>query len=93
ELAQDGPLPTVLRLSDEAETSVTLADPAAMFGGGPGGCMAVTGYEGTAAEVATRRAGVTEVLTAAGGQALGTEPGEAWRTGRFRAPYLRDPLL
>ncbi|MCX4745610.1 FAD-binding oxidoreductase [Kitasatospora sp. NBC_01287] len=92
-LVQDGPVPTVLRLSDEAETSVNLADPAAMFGGGPGGCLAVTGYEGTAAEVAARRAGAGEVLTAAGGQPLGTEPGEAWRHGRYRAPYLRDPLL
>ncbi|WP_035841420.1 FAD-binding oxidoreductase [Kitasatospora azatica] len=92
-LVQDGPLPTVLRLSDEAETSVNLADPAAMFGGGPGGCLAVTGYEGTAAEVAARRAGAGEVLAAAGGQPMGTEPGEAWRTGRYRAPYLRDPLL
>lgn len=92
-LVQDGPVPTVLRLSDEAETSVNLADPAAMFGGGPGGCLAVTGYEGTAAEVAARRAGATAVLQAAGGELLGTEGGEAWRTGRYRAPYLRDPLL
>jgi alkyldihydroxyacetonephosphate synthase len=33
------------------------------------------------------------VLSDAGGIPLGTEPGEAWRTGRYRAPYLRDPLL
>jgi alkyldihydroxyacetonephosphate synthase len=92
-LAQDGPLPTVLRLSDEAETSVNLADPAAMFAGGPGGCLAVAGYEGSAAEVAARRAAAGEVLAAAGGQPLGEEPGEAWRHGRFKAPYLRDPLL
>ncbi|WP_329578772.1 FAD-binding oxidoreductase [Kitasatospora sp. NBC_01250] len=92
-LVQDGPVPTVLRLSDEAETSINLADPAAMFGGGPGGCLAVTGYEGSAAEVAARRAGASAVLAAAGGQSLGTEPGESWRSGRYRAPYLRDPLL
>lgn len=93
-LAQDGPLPTVLRLSDELETAVNLADPAAALdGGGPGGCLAITGYEGTAADVAARRAATTEVLTAAGGTPLGTAPGEAWRAGRFRAPYLRDPIL
>ncbi|GAA1263238.1 FAD-binding oxidoreductase [Kitasatospora nipponensis] len=92
-LVQDGPVPTVLRLSDEAETSVNLADPKAMFGAGPGGCLAVTGYEGTAEQVAARRAGASAVLTAAGGELLGTEGGEAWRTGRYRAPYLRDPLL
>ncbi len=45
-LAQDGPLPTVLRLSDEAETAINLADPN-VLGGGPGGCLAVTGFEGT----------------------------------------------
>jgi alkyldihydroxyacetonephosphate synthase len=93
-LAQDGPLPTVLRLSDEAETAVNLADPT---GSGeapaPGGCLAIAGYEGTAADVAARRAAASEVLAGAGGENLGTGPGEAWRTGRYQAPYLRDPLL
>ncbi|WP_042364756.1 FAD-binding oxidoreductase [Streptacidiphilus neutrinimicus] len=92
-LVQDGPEPTVLRLSDEAETGINLADPSAMFGGGPGGCLAVTGYEGTAADVEARRAGATAVLREAGGEPLGPEGGEAWRHGRYRAPYLRDPLL
>ena len=54
-LVQDGPLPTVLRLSDEAETAINLADPN-VLGGGPGGCLAVTGFEGTADDVAARRA-------------------------------------
>ncbi|MBU7598102.1 FAD-binding oxidoreductase [Streptomyces sp. P38-E01] len=92
-LVQDGPVPTVLRLSDEAETSINLADPSALNGGGAGGCLAVTGYEGAAAEVESRRAGATAVLSAAGGAPEGTDGGEAWRTGRFRAPYYRDPLL
>lgn len=92
-LAQDGPLPTVVRLSDEAETAVNLADPGSALSGGPGGCLAIAGYEGTAADVTARRAAASAVLTASGGTALGTEPGEKWRTGRYRAPYLRDPLL
>ena len=92
-LAQDGPMPTVLRLSDEAETAVNLADPDAVLGGGPGGCLAVVGYEGTAEDVATRQSACAAVLTAHGGAAAGEGPGEAWRTGRYRAPYLRDPLL
>ncbi|MGH3738654.1 MAG: FAD-binding oxidoreductase [Micromonosporaceae bacterium] len=93
-LAQDGPLPTVLRLSDEAETAVNLADPAsALSGGGHGGCLAICGYEGTAGDVATRRATAEQVLIDAGGEPLGAEPGERWREGRYRAPYLRDPLL
>jgi alkyldihydroxyacetonephosphate synthase len=92
-LAQDGPPPTVLRLSDEAETAVNLADPAQALGGGPGGCLAVCGFEGTAADVEYRRERTAPVLRDAGGEPLGTGPGEAWREGRYRAPYLRDPLL
>ncbi len=92
-LAQDGPLPTVLRLSDEAETLVNLADPAAIGGEGSGGCLMVTGYEGTETEVSERRAAVSALLTGLGGEAAGEEPGRAWESGRFHAPYLRDSLL
>ncbi|VTR08145.1 Uncharacterized FAD-linked oxidoreductase Rv2280 [Gordonia terrae] len=120
-LAQDGPLPTVLRLSDEVETALNLADPAGAgseasgpndSGAGAGseasgpndsgaeseadggsGCLVVAGYEGAADEVARRRDAASAVLTDVGGNALGDGPGEAWRTGRFAGPYLRDPLL
>lgn len=95
-LMQDGPVPTVVRLSDETETAVNLADPGGSSGSGSvgqGGCLAIAGYEGTPDEVAYRRAAASAVIAAAGGQALGTAPGEAWRAGRFLAPYLRDSLL
>jgi len=92
-LAQGGLLPTVLRLSDEDETALNLARPDAIGEEGAGGCLLLTGYEGTAAQVAARRAAVTEVLTGLGAAPLGTEPGEAWAHGRFAAPYLRDALL
>jgi alkyldihydroxyacetonephosphate synthase len=93
-LAQDGPLPVVLRLSDETETMIGLADPAAIGGGSAAaGCLAVLGYEGTAEEIAGRRAGTAAVLREAGGEPLGDGPGEKWRHGRFSAPYLRDALL
>lgn len=85
-LAQDGPLPTVLRLSDEVETAVNLADPD-VLGGGSGGVLAIIGFDGPYNQA------TADVLTAAGGQNLGEGPGETWRTGRYRAPYLRDPLL
>jgi alkyldihydroxyacetonephosphate synthase len=88
-LAQDGPLPTVLRLSDEAETAVNLADPEVL--GGASGVHVIVGFEGTA--TAVRRAAVAEVLADTGGEPLGEEAGETWRKGRYRAPYLRDPLL
>ncbi|QMU21423.1 FAD-binding oxidoreductase [Gordonia rubripertincta] len=91
-LAQDGPLPTVIRLSDEVETAINLADPA-QLGGESTGCLVVTGYEGEEREVLRRRDAASEVLVDAGGTALGSDPGESWRTGRFAGPYLRDPLL
>jgi alkyldihydroxyacetonephosphate synthase len=85
-LAQDGPLPTVLRLSDEVETAVNLADPD-VLGGGSGGVLAIIGFDGPYNQA------TADVLTAAAGENLGEGPGETWRVGRYRAPYLRDPLL
>jgi alkyldihydroxyacetonephosphate synthase len=94
--AQGRALPTVLRLSDEAETAVNLASPDAVGGapeGESGGCLMITGYEGTEAQVARMRESTTEILESLGGQALGVEAGEAWAAGRFDGPYLRDALL
>ena len=90
-LAQDGPLPTLLRLSDEAETAIGLARPE-QLGAGSEGCLAIVGYEGTAEWVADRRAALAPVLKAAGAR---PEPGagEDWEQGRYRGPYLRDALL
>ncbi len=90
-LAQDGPLPTVLRLSDEAETAIGLARPE-QLGAGDQGCLAIVGYEGTATWVAERRAAVQAVLAAAGAQPA-PGAGEDWERGRYRGPYLRDALL
>ncbi len=95
-VAQSGLQPTVLRLSDEAESAVNLADPSAIAGssgGADGGCLMVVGFEGSADRVAERRAGVTGLLAGLGGTAAGEEPGRAWEHGRFQAPYLRDSLL
>lgn len=92
-LAQDGPQPTVLRLSDETESMIGLADPAKIGGAGPGGCQAICGFDGPADEVAARRARAHTVLADAGGTPLGAGPGERWEHGRFSAPYLRDALL
>ena len=92
-LAQGGLLPTVLRLSDEAETAINLADPSSIGAESDPGCLMVVGHEGTPEQVARRRAVVAEVLTALGGTDLGEEPGQKWVHGRFDAPYLRDSLL
>lgn len=90
-LAQDGPLPTVVRLSDEAETALNLATPSALGAGGSG-CLAIVGFEGSRSEVWLRREGARAVLEATGGE-LEEEAGAAWERERYRAPYLRDALL
>ncbi len=90
-LAQDGrQLTSVVRLNDEAETSVL-----AFTGGGLpiSGCLMVTSYEGTRAAAAAGRAAAAQILAAGGGTALGPAPVAAWRGSRFAAPYLRDALL
>ncbi|MCP3819759.1 FAD-binding oxidoreductase [Streptomyces sp. A3M-1-3] len=97
-LAQDGPRPTVLRLSDETETLIGLAQPDAIGGADsttpqPAGCVAIAGFEGTAEDTASRQAQARAVLRACGGELLGEEPGERWAHGRYSAPYLRDSLL
>ncbi|MFJ4369305.1 FAD-binding oxidoreductase [Streptomyces chartreusis] len=96
-LAQDGPRPTVLRLSDETETLIGLAQPDAIGGSDAAqqsaGCMAIAGYEGTDEDVAYRSERAAAVLRDCGGTPLGEEPGERWAHGRYSAPYLRDSLL
>jgi alkyldihydroxyacetonephosphate synthase len=89
--AQDGPLPTVLRLSDETETALNLARPGELGSGGQG-CLAIVGYEGTRAAVWLRREGARAVLEQAGAS-FEPEAGVAWARERYASPYLRDALL
>jgi alkyldihydroxyacetonephosphate synthase len=91
-LAQDGPSPTVLRLSDEVETALNLARPDAVGADSGGGCLAIAGYEGTDEDLAVRVAGAEAVLRDCGGQPV-PDAGQSWEHGRFSAPYLRDALL
>lgn len=91
-LIQTGPVPAVLRLSDEAETALNLARPSELGEGGEGGCLAIVGYEGTAEEVRGRRSLTTPLLEAAGATRQ-ADAGEAWERERYRGPYLRDALL
>lgn len=93
-VTQTGTGPTVIRLSDEAETGVNLATTDTIGGHQiTGGCLAITVFEGTAAHAESRHAETRAVLAAHGGTSLGEEPARAWEHGRFSAPYLRDSLL
>jgi alkyldihydroxyacetonephosphate synthase len=93
-VAQNGTGPTVIRLSDEAETGVNLATSEAIGEQSvTGDCLAITAFEGTAAHTESRHAETRAVLEAHGGTSLGEGPAKAWEHGRFAAPYLRDSLL
>jgi alkyldihydroxyacetonephosphate synthase len=92
-LVQSGTAPTVLRLSDEAETAVGLSRPHAVGEVFDSGCQLLTGYEGTAADVARAREDASRVLVTLGAAYLGVEQGSAWAASRFAGPYLRDSLL
>jgi alkyldihydroxyacetonephosphate synthase len=104
-LAQQRSCPDVARLSDQAETRMSLA--LAGVGGVKGrlgraylglrgyreGCLAILGFEGEAGEVAARRKRALELARRGGALAVGRSPGEAWLESRFSAPYLRDELI
>jgi alkyldihydroxyacetonephosphate synthase len=102
-LTQAGLAPDIARLSDAEETRANLAlapgSKAKLLRGmltvrgHGGGCLLVTGWEGTEATVADRRRAATAVLRANGALRLGTAVGAAWRRGRYSGPYLRDDLL
>ncbi|THJ08398.1 FAD-binding oxidoreductase [Nocardioides sp.] len=92
-LAQSDLMPTVLRLSDEAETAINLADPESIGEDSAQGALMIVGYEGSVAAVDAKQAVVTATLQSLGGTPLGSAPGERWAEGRFNAPYLRDSLL
>jgi alkyldihydroxyacetonephosphate synthase len=93
-VAQTGTGPTVLRLSDEAETGVNLATTENIGENSiTGGCLAITVFEGSEEHVESRHAETRALLKARGGTSLGEAPARAWEHGRFNAPYLRDSLL
>ena len=93
-VAQTGAGPTVIRLSDEAETGVNLATTDRIGEQSiAGGCLAITVFEGTAVHTESRHAETRAVLSEHGGTSLGEAPARAWEHGRFNAPYLRDALL
>ncbi|MDH5133686.1 MULTISPECIES: FAD-binding oxidoreductase [unclassified Microbacterium] len=90
-VVQQGAGPTVIRLSDEAETAVSLAQVGRIGKALAKGASVVTVYEGD--EAAARRDRTAAILAAAGGRSAGTGDAEEWAAGRFDGPYLRDALL
>jgi alkyldihydroxyacetonephosphate synthase len=105
ELAQAGSLPTVMRVSDRAETeiSIGMSRPDGVAGtifdrwldlrGRTQGSLVVTGYEGSRSEVRAERSATQRALSRAGAVGLGKGAGRSWKEGRFHGPYLREALL
>lgn len=104
-LAQDGLLPTVIRVSDEAETEVSFATsaPSGIIGsalrqylrsrGRARGALIIVSFEGTADEVRRQRQASAGALRKGGAVYLGQSGGRGWAKGRFHGPYLRDALM
>ncbi|SOJ55973.1 putative FAD-linked oxidoreductase [Mycobacterium simulans] len=93
-ITQTGTGPTVVRLSDEAETGVNLATHETIGENqSTGGCLGLTLFEGTKEHTESRHAETRALLEAHGGKSLGEGPAQTWEHGRFSAPYLRDSLL
>lgn len=90
-VAQSGGGPTVIRLSDESETAVSLAQVGRIGKALSRGASAVTVFEGE--DVEERRTTTGEVLRNAGGTSSGAGGSAEWLAGRFDGPYLRDSLL
>ncbi|WP_341945353.1 FAD-binding oxidoreductase [Microbacterium sp. LWH11-1.2] len=90
-VAQHGGGPTVIRLSDEAETAVSLAQVGRIGKALAKGASVVTVYEGDG--IGERRERTAALLAAAGGTSSGQGAAEDWLSGRFDGPYLRDSLL
>lgn len=98
---------TMLRLSDAAETDLSLTLRRAVTGrrglgswvlrrlgaGGEAPCILLYGAEGSRFEVGRTLRRVRAIARRQGGIPLGGSPGRAWLRERFRAPYLRDWLL
>ncbi|MBN9644195.1 FAD-binding oxidoreductase [Corynebacterium sp. CCM 8862] len=96
-ITQQGIQPTVIRLSDEAETAVNLAghgkDTQAPVSGG---CLAVCLFEGDDNQrelLAARRDAARAVVEHCGGTDIGEQPAIKWEKNRFDAPVLRDALM
>ncbi|KJL27844.1 FAD-binding oxidoreductase [Microbacterium oxydans] len=90
-VSQHGGGATVIRLSDEAETAVSLAQVGRIGRALAKGASVVTVYEGD--DVPDRRERVSALLREAGGTSSGEGASEDWLAGRFDGPYLRDSLL
>jgi alkyldihydroxyacetonephosphate synthase len=104
-LAQGPGLPTMVRVSDEEETtgSLALSGPRGAAGKAfgaylkarrrAGGALMIVGYEGEEDALTRRRALTVRALRGGGAVYLGRAAGRSWEHGRYGGPYQRDLLM
>ena len=104
-LAQNDVAPSVIRLSDVAETRGTwrMSAPSGLAGslisgylrarGAAQGCLMIMDWHGSSAMVETTRTQAWRLLRSHGVIALGGAVGRTWVRHRFDGPYLRDQLI
>lgn len=104
-LVQSDLAPSVIRLSDEAETQGTwrMSAPSGIAGslingylrarGAAQGCLLVMDWHGSSAMVEARRTEAWRLLRSHGVISLGGAVGRTWVRHRFDGPYLRDQLV
>lgn len=105
-LARSPLRPSVLRVSDPAETEalLTMSAPGGVAGKAfdaylrvrraRPGSLIILGWEGDDGSMfATARADARGAVADAGGVWLGAGPGRSWARGRFNGAYLRDDLM
>lgn len=103
-LAQEGASPTLARLSDQAETELSMQ----LAGSGAkqsalrlylaarrrrDGCLAILGFEGEPERVRNAWREARKRAREQGAIMLGRAVGQAWLSSRFTAPYMRDELI
>jgi alkyldihydroxyacetonephosphate synthase len=105
DLAQRHEAPDVLRLSDEAETRISLdlagtqglekrvLDAYLSLRRRQGGCLMICGWEGEREAVRHRRSLAQTRLRLGGAVPLGKSAGRSWERNRYGGPYLRDELM
>ncbi len=91
EMAQGGIIPSLFRVSDEAESSMIAYLAGLEAEDVP--CFVLLGYEGTEERARTKMEATTQLWTETGALDIGEDPAGLWEEEYYMTPYLGDDLL